>query len=421
MKTLSIFLKPHSPIQNLPPTSDMDPFTVQSLVAQQVADQSQEYDTCQQEGSEQENGNIGGNDRGNPSLNPYRDFLKCEPKSYHGLGGAIELTGWIDNIESAFQASHCAEDNKVGIATSTFMGPALSWWTNQVQNVGISATNVMSWGMLKIMMVEEYCPKSVRQHSKEEFESLTMKGSELEAYTNRFNYLATLCPETVYSEQDKIEFYNRGLTPQVQTALRNCRPTTFEGVKRLATIYTNMGILQGTIAQEGNPPRGGNNKRKWQGCNKHESNSHRTTPNKRAVTVTPVTTTDTLPAPPRPYQGTFPECNECSYHHLGACRTLCCKNCQKEGHTAHFCRKPAQKAKQVTKAKAGRFCYGCGGAGHFKRCCPKSKGSNGESSKTIQGPTKITGTRAVINFSIQTCPFIFIQKGIPIVMTSTIC
>ena len=37
------------------------------------------------------------------------------------------------------------------------------------------------------MMIEKYCPKSVKQMIEQEFGGLTMRGHRMEAYTTRFN------------------------------------------------------------------------------------------------------------------------------------------------------------------------------------------------------------------------------------------
>ena len=212
-------------------------------------------------------------------------------------------------METVFEVSHSVVDRKVEFATSTFEGPALSRWNNHVELMGIAKAYTMTWEELKDKMVKEYCPPSVRQYLTQELENLIMVGSEVEAYTRRFDYLTTLCPETTNSEPDKMERYLRGLIPQVQESLSNCRPTTFGGIKRLATIYTHLDIQQWTVVRKTNLPRKGDIKRK------NEGRSQQTSSNKRRITDTPITTTATTFATPRPYLWTRPKCNECNYHH----------------------------------------------------------------------------------------------------------
>ena len=68
-------------------------------------------------------------------------------------------------------------------AARTFASTAPSWWDEHVQMIDITAANPMSWDELKTMMLDEYCPRSEVQNLEQEFWNLTIKGSEVEAYT----------------------------------------------------------------------------------------------------------------------------------------------------------------------------------------------------------------------------------------------
>ncbi|XP_052623214.1 uncharacterized protein LOC128128400 [Lactuca sativa] len=167
---------------------------------------------------------------------------------------------------------------------------------------------------------------------------------DLEAYTARFNDLALLCPAMV--------------TPEEKKQLIDHRAS------------------RGTTVAATNQAKGGNNKRKFWNLKKKQpmrdpAKKQRTVA-VRAATIAPA------PAPPKPYAGILPKCNKCNYHHKGACRELHCKNCDKKGHTARFCRAPARPNNQVANAGASQTCYECGEAGHFRRNCPKAQTPNGD-------------------------------------------
>ena len=59
--------------------------------------------------------------------------------------------------------------------------------------MGVRNANSMSWSELKKLMIEEYCPREEKQKLEQELWSLEMKEVDVNAYTNYFNYLATLC------------------------------------------------------------------------------------------------------------------------------------------------------------------------------------------------------------------------------------
>ncbi|GKB82495.1 putative reverse transcriptase domain-containing protein [Tanacetum coccineum] len=61
--------------------------------------------------------NIGENAGGQGGAPParectYSSFMKCNPTSFHGNEGAVELSRWFEKTESVFSISECAERNK---------------------------------------------------------------------------------------------------------------------------------------------------------------------------------------------------------------------------------------------------------------------------------------------------------------------
>nr|GEZ10465.1 hypothetical protein [Tanacetum cinerariifolium] len=100
----------------------------------------------------------------------------------------------------------------------------------------------------------------------------------------------------------------------------------------------------------------------------------------------------------KPYNGNFPKCTKCHFHHNGPCTQKCHKcnkrnngvnlkgnGCFECGATGHFKRDcPKLKNKDGEKVNApgwmyvGNGCFECGATGHFKRDCPKLKNKDGE-------------------------------------------
>ncbi|GKB93734.1 putative reverse transcriptase domain-containing protein [Tanacetum coccineum] len=58
----------------------------------------------------------------------YADFMKCQPLKLKGTEGVVDLTWWIEKIESVFNISGCVIENQVKFATCTLLGAALTWW-----------------------------------------------------------------------------------------------------------------------------------------------------------------------------------------------------------------------------------------------------------------------------------------------------
>lgn len=96
------------------------------------------------------------------------------------------------------------------------MDSALSWWKGHAKTMGLTTAYAMSWKELKVMMKEEYCPRTEMQGLEQELWNLTMKDFEIATYTNWFNDLVVLCPRMVTPEYKKIERYIWGLALEIQ-------------------------------------------------------------------------------------------------------------------------------------------------------------------------------------------------------------
>ena len=266
--------------------------------------------------------------------------------------------------------------------------------------MGLNTANAMSWEELKLMLVEEYCPRNEVQNLEQEFWNLSMKGSDIAGYTQRFNELATLSPGMVTPEYKKIERYIWGLAPQIQGMVTASRPTTFDSAKRIATHLTTQAIRQGTMTPKNDPPARGGDKRKYWSNNRGNSQQF---PRKKQETGTAYA----APAPAnrnaqKTYGGDLPRCKQCGLHHTGGCAT--CFICHEKGHVAKFCKKPIQNPGGNTGG--GYTCYECGRAGHIRRNCPKlgNQARNKQaqsfamgSKEAIQNPKVVTGTFLINN------------------------
>nr|GEZ43824.1 putative reverse transcriptase domain-containing protein [Tanacetum cinerariifolium] len=109
------------------------------------------------EGGEGSNANkTKGQDRAPPVHEcTFSSLIKCNPTPFHGKEGAIELC-----------RCDCAEWNKVKFDAATLQGRALTWWNSQVATLGLNVAIGKSWGDMKKMMLEEFCPEAVPTEKK---------------------------------------------------------------------------------------------------------------------------------------------------------------------------------------------------------------------------------------------------------------
>ncbi|GJS39050.1 putative reverse transcriptase domain-containing protein [Tanacetum coccineum] len=299
-------------------------------------------------GAGEPGGNIGGNAQGQGGAPPargctYSSFMKCNPTSFHGNEGAVELSRWFEKTESVFSISECAERNKVKFAAATLQGRALTWWNSQVATLGLEVVNAKSWNDMKIMMREEFCPPEEIQRMEVELWNLRVKDSNIAAYTQRFNELILLCPEMVPSEKKKVEAY----APKTERIAKSN--------KRKWESNNNQGGK--------NNNQGGNNnynRRNYQNNNRHNQNNNQRHGNARALTTTQNAGANQT--------GVVPKCNRYGICHFDQCPPKC-NNCRKMGHKEKDCR--SRNVASGTNARSAVVCYECGERGHKSNACPK--------------------------------------------------
>nr|GEY20272.1 retrotransposon protein, putative, Ty3-gypsy subclass [Tanacetum cinerariifolium] len=186
----------------------------------------------------------------------------------------------------------------------------------------------MPWRTLKKMMTDKYCPRGDIKKLESEICNLKVKGTDVVAYSQRFQELALMCDRAFSKEKDKVERYVDGF------------PDTIHG--------------------------SADNKRKFDDTTR---NNHQQ-PNKRQNTGRAYVAGN---GDRRAYKGHTPWCTKCNYHHNGPCAPKCHK-CNRFGHLSRDCRNPLIVNNGANKR--GNVCFECGAQGHFKRECPKLKNNN---------------------------------------------
>ncbi|GJV40492.1 putative reverse transcriptase domain-containing protein [Tanacetum coccineum] len=124
----------------------------------------------------------------------YKTFMNGKPHSFKGTEGVVGLKHWFEKMEQV---------------------------------------NV------KAMMTTEYCPATEIQRMEQKLWTLTLKGDDIEAYSNRFHELVLMCPELVSTENKKIEKYIRGFPERIKGNITSSKPATLhETTKETPTTIT---------------------------------------------------------------------------------------------------------------------------------------------------------------------------------------
>ncbi|GJW45697.1 putative reverse transcriptase domain-containing protein [Tanacetum coccineum] len=296
----------------------------------------------------------------------YKTFMNCKPHSFKGTEGVVGLKRWFEKIEQVFEICKCAEDDKVKFAMCTFEGRALTWWNGNVQTLGLANANQIPWSNVKAMMTTEYCPATEIEKMEQELWTLTLKGDDIEAYSNRFHELVLMCPELMPTESKKIGKYIRGFPEGIKGNMISSKPATLHEAINMARALVEQSV-QGKAARISE-----SNKRKWEDNqrntnnnnhnynNNHNNNQNRNRnnnyPQQQNRRQEPVRAYAAAPAGGKIYAGNLPKCNRCNLHHHGPCPQRCQK-CQKMGHLEKDCRFGVQGAAESECGHRTMICW----------------------------------------------------------------
>ncbi|GJU02947.1 putative reverse transcriptase domain-containing protein [Tanacetum coccineum] len=243
-------------------------------------------------------------------------------------------------------------------------------------------------------MTKEVCYVHVRgsllylvgtEMMEKELWTLTLKGDDIEAYSNRFHELVLMCPELVSTEtcHDAINMARELVEQAVQgkaTRIGESNKRKWEDHQRNTNNNNN------------NPNNNNNNNNN---NNRNRNNNYHQQQNRRQETARAYAA---APTENRGYAGNLPKCNRCNFHHSGRCPPKCQK-CQRTGHLEKDCRAILPGACNDFLQNA--TCYGCGEKGHLKNKCPKAGNQHNEGARARayvvvenpqQNPNVVTGT-----------------------------
>nr|GFC84187.1 reverse transcriptase domain-containing protein [Tanacetum cinerariifolium] len=139
-----------------------------------------------------------------------------------------------------------------------------------VATLGLNVAIGKSWGDMKKMMLEEFCPDEEVQRIEDELRSLKLRDTNIAAYTQRFYELVLLCPDAVPTEKKKVEAYIKGLPKNIKGETTSSRPVNMNDVVRMAHTLMEQKIQ----AKAERIAKG--NKRKWENSlGGNRNNNHR--------------------------------------------------------------------------------------------------------------------------------------------------
>nr|GEY22128.1 putative reverse transcriptase domain-containing protein [Tanacetum cinerariifolium] len=185
--------------ERIMPPKAMSQVAIERLITQRVNDALEAERASQaNEGGQGSNPNeTGGQDRAPPIYEcTFSKFYKCNPTPFHGR--------------------------------------ALTWWNSQVATLGLNVAIGKSWGDMKKMMLEEFCPNEEVHRMEDELRSLKLRDTNIAAYTQRFHELVLLCPKAVSTEKKKVKAYIKGLPKNIKGEKTSSRSINLNEVVGMA-------------------------------------------------------------------------------------------------------------------------------------------------------------------------------------------
>ncbi|GJY15537.1 reverse transcriptase domain-containing protein [Tanacetum coccineum] len=348
-----------------PKKNSMSATAIEELITQRVADALVHYEANQNRQNGNDNGNGrhdlgsgGGRTSHTARVCTYKEFLNCQPLNFIGTEGAIGLAHLFEKMEYVFHINNCTVKCQVKYVTCTLLGGALTWWNSHVRTVGYDAAYGMPWKSLMKMMTENYCPRSEIKKLETELWDLTVKGTDVESYTQRFQELVLLCSRMILDESDKVERYVGGLLDNNQGSVMASKPKILQEAIEFARSLMDQKVHVYAIRQADNKRRMDNNSKD----NHAQQPPYKRQNVSRAYTVRPREKIE--------YARTLPLCNKCKFHHNGPCAAKC-TNYKRVGHLTRDCWSPA-----ATNNQRILTCFKCEIHGHCFSECPKLKNQN---------------------------------------------
>ncbi|GJZ31219.1 hypothetical protein Tco_0576266 [Tanacetum coccineum] len=128
---------------------------------------------------------------------PARGLTHPDVLEEAGTEGVVELTQWVEKMETVFRISNYFVENQVKFSTCTLLGNALTWWNSHVR--------------------------------------IVVKGTGVIRYNQRFQELALLCVRMFPEESNKIERYVGSLPNMIHGSVVASKPKTMQEATEIAT------------------------------------------------------------------------------------------------------------------------------------------------------------------------------------------
>ncbi|XP_038985537.1 uncharacterized protein LOC120111734 [Phoenix dactylifera] len=285
------------------------------------------------------------------------EFRKLAPPAFKGTTDPQEAEWWIDEMEKAFRAMGCTEEEKIRFATYMLQDRAHHWWES-VERTMMQDAGYVTWPGFRMAFYSKYFPSSRIRELEREFLSLSQGSMTVEDYEAEFDRLSRFAPSLVQDPKSRMSRFEEGLRPRLRQGLAAVHSTDYDD---LVDRAKNMEI----IWKETQDAQKGKSKRNRD----FDSDSERHL--RRPMQFRPgagqrVPYGRTAPDR-RGISGMCFKCGQTGHRAVECLQTRpgigACYRCGQQGHKMAQC--PQTQSRTIV-------CYGCGQPGHRISSCPRA-------------------------------------------------
>jgi len=135
--------------------------------------------------------------------------MRHKPSKFTGKSTPDKADAWLKVCEKIYKVIECTNAQKLTFITFLLVADAENWWAGMQQLIQTWDKEV-TWTSFRMRFLEKYFPNSARHKSEAKFLTFQQGNLTVQAYTDRFEYLARFYSPTV-TEEWRCRKYEGGL------------------------------------------------------------------------------------------------------------------------------------------------------------------------------------------------------------------
>lgn len=147
------------------------------------------------------------------------EFMRHNPPTFNGEGDPLIAERWVRALEKIFGFLQCTDKEMVTCALYQLVDDADFWWESVRRTISEADWELFTWEDFKMILYQKYIPAHYQHEKANEFWNLKQSNKSVAEYDLQFNRLSRYAPQTVDTEEKRIEKFRMGLKPEIGTAL----------------------------------------------------------------------------------------------------------------------------------------------------------------------------------------------------------